>query len=41
MNLRLYHNSPRLSEDIDFDARMVGVDIPKKNVNKVLASRHC
>jgi hypothetical protein len=39
VNLRLYHNSPRLSEDIDFDARIVGVDILKKNVNKVLASR--
>jgi predicted nucleotidyltransferase component of viral defense system len=39
VNLRLYHNSPRLSEDIDFDARMVGVDILKKNVNKVLAGR--
>ena len=39
VNLRLYHNSPRLSEDIDFDARVVGVDILRKNVNKVLASR--
>jgi predicted nucleotidyltransferase component of viral defense system len=39
LNLRLYHNSPRLSEDIDFDARVVGVEILKKNVNKVLASR--
>src|SRR5271155_4018688 len=39
LNLRLYHNSPRLSEDIDFDARVVGVDILKKNVNKVLAGR--
>lgn len=39
VNLRLYHNSPRLSEDIDFDARVVGVDILKKNVSKVLASR--
>jgi len=39
VNLRLYHNSPRLSEDIDFDARVVDVDILKKNVNKVLASR--
>ena len=38
VNLRLYYNSPRLSEDIDFDARVVGVDILKKNVNKVLAS---
>ena len=39
VNLRLYHNSPRLSEDIDFDARVVGVYILKKNVNKVLAGR--
>jgi predicted nucleotidyltransferase component of viral defense system len=39
VNLRLYCNSPRLSEDIDFDARVVGVDILKKNVNKVLASQ--
>lgn len=39
VNLRLYHNSPRLSEDIDFDARKVGVEILKKNVNKVLAGR--
>lgn len=39
VNLRLYHNSPRLSEDIDFDARIVGVDILKKNVIKVLAGR--
>jgi predicted nucleotidyltransferase component of viral defense system len=39
VNLRLYHNSPRLSEDIDFDARVVGVDILKKNVNKVLSGR--
>src|SRR5580658_1344723 len=39
VNLRLYFNSPRLSEDIDFDARVVGVEILKKNVNKVLASR--
>ena len=39
VNLRLYHNSPRLSEDLDFDARVVGVEILKKNVNKVLAGR--
>ena len=39
VNLRLYHNSPRLSDDIDFDARVVGVEILKKNVNRVLASR--
>lgn len=39
VNLRLFHNSPRLSEDMDFDARKVGVEILKKNVNKVLAGR--
>lgn len=39
VNLRLYHQSPRLSEDMDFDARVVGVEILKKNVNKVLAGR--
>jgi predicted nucleotidyltransferase component of viral defense system len=39
VNLRLYHNSPRLSEDVDFDSRVVGVEILKKNVNRVLASR--
>jgi predicted nucleotidyltransferase component of viral defense system len=39
VNLRLFHHSPRLSEDIDFDARVVGVEVLKKNVNKVLASR--
>lgn len=39
VNLRLYHNSPRLSEDLDFDVRVVGVEILKKNVNKVLAGR--
>ena len=39
VNLRLYLNSPRLSEDIDFDARVVGVDILKNKVNKVLKSR--
>ncbi len=39
VNLRLYHNNARLSEDIDFDARVVGVEILRKNVNKVLASR--
>ena len=36
VNLRLYHNSPRLSEDLDFDARVVGVEILKKNVNQVV-----
>jgi hypothetical protein len=39
VNLRLYHNSARLSEDMDFDARKVGVEILKKNVNKVLAAK--
>src|SRR5476649_1956001 len=39
VNLRLYHNSPRLSEDIDFDARVVGAEVLKKNVSKVLGSR--
>jgi len=39
VNLRLFHNSPRLSEDIDFDVRKVGVEILKKNVCKVLAGR--
>ncbi|MFA5263455.1 MAG: nucleotidyl transferase AbiEii/AbiGii toxin family protein [Opitutaceae bacterium] len=39
VNLRLYHNSARLSEDIDFDARVVLVDTLKKNVKKVLDSR--
>jgi len=38
VNLRLFHNSPRLSEDIDFDARIVAVGTLKKNVEKVLAS---
>lgn len=39
VNLRLYHNSPRLSEDMDFDARVVGTDILGKNVQKVLSGR--
>ena len=39
VNLRLFHNSARLSEDMDFDARKVGVEILKKNVNKVLAAK--
>lgn len=39
VNLRLYHGSPRLSEDMDFDARVVGVEILRKNVGKVLAGR--
>jgi len=39
VNLRLFLNSPRLSEDIDFDARKVGVEILKKNVGKVLGGR--
>jgi len=39
VNLRLYHNSSRLSEDMDFDARVVAVDTLKKNVKKVLGSK--
>lgn len=39
VNLRLYHNSPRLSEDINFDVRVVGVAVLKKNVEKVLSGR--
>ena len=39
VNLRLYHGSPRLSEDMDFDARVVGVEVLRKNVRKVLESR--
>ena len=39
VNLRLYHNSAHLSEDMDFDARKVGVEILKKNVSKVLAAK--
>lgn len=38
VNLRLFHNSPRLSEDLDFEARIVAVTTLKKNVEKVLAS---
>lgn len=36
--LRLVHGSPRLSEDIDFDARVVEVEILWISVNKVLDS---
>ena len=39
VNLRLYHGSPRLSEDMDFDARIVAVGTLSKNVSKILASR--
>lgn len=39
VNLRLYHGSPRLSEDLDFDARVVGVEILRKTVGKVLEGR--
>lgn len=39
VNLRLYHGSPRLSEDMDFDARIVAVGTLRKNVSKTLASR--
>lgn len=38
VNLRLYQGSPRLSEDIDFDARIVAKETLKKNVNKTLGS---
>jgi len=38
-NLRLFHGSPRLSEDIDFDVRIVAVDTLGKNVAKVLGSQ--
>jgi hypothetical protein len=36
VNLRLYCGSPRLSEDMDFDARIVAKDTLKKNVGKTL-----
>jgi hypothetical protein len=39
VNLRLYNGSPRLSEDMDFDARIVAKDTLKKNVNKTLAAQ--
>lgn len=39
LNLRLYHGSPRLSEDMDFDARIVAKETLKKNVSKTLAGR--
>ncbi|MBL9219038.1 MAG: nucleotidyl transferase AbiEii/AbiGii toxin family protein [Opitutaceae bacterium] len=39
VNLRLYHGSPRLSEDMDFDARIVAVATLRKNVNKTLKAR--
>jgi len=39
VNLRLYHGSPRLSEDMDFDARIVAKETLKKNVNKTLAAQ--
>jgi hypothetical protein len=39
VNLRLFHSNPRLSEDIDFDARLVAVDTLAKNVTKVLGSQ--
>jgi predicted nucleotidyltransferase component of viral defense system len=38
-NLRLFHSSPRLSEDIDFDVRIVAADTLAKNVAKVLGSQ--
>ena len=39
VNLRLYHGSPRLSEDMDFDVRVVAKETLKKNVNKTLAAQ--
>jgi predicted nucleotidyltransferase component of viral defense system len=39
VNLRLYLGSPRLSEDMDFDARIVAKETLKKNVNKTLAAQ--
>ncbi len=36
VNLRLYQGSPRLSEDMDFDARIVARETLKKNVDKTL-----
>ena len=39
VNLRLYHGSPRLSEDMDFDARIVAKETLRKNVNKTLAAQ--
>ncbi|HEY4302737.1 MAG TPA: nucleotidyl transferase AbiEii/AbiGii toxin family protein [Candidatus Didemnitutus sp.] len=39
VNLRLYLGSPRLSEDMDFDARIVAKDTLRKNVNKTLAAQ--
>jgi hypothetical protein len=39
VNLRLYHGSPRLSDDMDFDARMVAKETLRKNVNKTLAAQ--
>lgn len=37
VNLRLNHGSPRLSEDMDFDARIVAAETLRKNVAKTLA----
>ncbi len=39
VNLRLYYGSPRLSEDMDFDARIVAKETLKKNVNNTLAAQ--
>ncbi|MGA3008497.1 MAG: nucleotidyl transferase AbiEii/AbiGii toxin family protein [Opitutaceae bacterium] len=39
VNLRLYHGSLRLSEDMDFDARVVARETLKKNVNKTLTAQ--
>jgi len=34
VNLRLYQKSARLSEDIDFDARIAGVESLKKRLTR-------
>jgi hypothetical protein len=39
VNLRLYHGSPRLSEDMDFDARIVAKETLRKNVSKTLVAQ--
>src|SRR6202789_374712 len=39
VNLRLFHGSPRLSEDMDFDARIVAKETLKKNVDRTLAAQ--
>lgn len=39
VNLRLFHGSPRLSEDMDFDARVVAKETLRKNVDRTLAAQ--